>query len=82
MTIPPFSTTFNIPLSCEDCIKDVSNSLYNITGIHHVNADLKTQVVSVEGVAPPSSIVAAIKATGRDAIVRGSGTADSTTYFA
>lgn len=30
--IPPFETTFAVPLSCEDCIKDVSKSLYELEG--------------------------------------------------
>ncbi|KAJ9668037.1 copper chaperone [Coniosporium apollinis] len=75
--IPPFQTTFAVPLSCEDCIKDVSTSLYTIAGINKVDADLKKQLISVEGTAAPSAIVAAIQATGRDAILRGSGRSES-----
>lgn len=30
--IPPFETTFAVPLSCEACIKDVSKSLYELEG--------------------------------------------------
>ena len=48
-----------------------------IEGIHNVSADLKTQLVSVTGNAAPSAIVAAIQDTGRDAILRGSGKAES-----
>jgi hypothetical protein len=33
--IPSFETTFAVPLSCEDCIKDVSTSLYKLDGMHH-----------------------------------------------
>ena len=47
------------------------------TGITKVSADLQSQLVSVEGTAAPSAIVAAIEATGRDAILRGSGKSDS-----
>lgn len=75
--IPPFETTFAVPLSCEDCIKDVSASLYKLGGIDNVSADLKAQLVSVTGNAAPSAIVSAIQDTGRDAILRGSGKADS-----
>jgi len=75
--IPQFETTFAVPLSCESCIKDVSTSLYKIEGIHNVNANLKDQLISVEGTAAPSAIVAAIQDTGRDAILRGSGKSDS-----
>lgn len=42
-----------------------------------VEANLKDQLVFIEGTAPPSSIVSAIQATGRDAILRGSGTSNS-----
>lgn len=75
--IPPFETTFAVPLSCEGCIKAVSTSLYKINGIDNVSADLKSQLISVTGNAAPSAIVAAIQDTGRDAILRGSGKAES-----
>ncbi|KAK4541163.1 hypothetical protein LTR36_008237 [Oleoguttula mirabilis] len=77
MTIPPFETTFAVPLSCEDCVKAVSTSLYKLNGIHNVSADLKSQLISVTGNAAPSAIVSAIQDTGRDAILRGSGKAES-----
>ncbi|KAK4619436.1 Superoxide dismutase 1 copper chaperone [Fulvia fulva] len=76
-SIPPFETTFAVPLSCEDCIKDVSTSLYKLNGIQNVSADLKSQLISITGNAAPSSIVSAIQDTGRDAILRGSGRAES-----
>lgn len=47
-------------------------------GVTKVNANLKDQLVFIEGTAAPSSIVTAIQATGRDAILRGSGTSNST----
>jgi copper chaperone for superoxide dismutase len=75
--IPPFETTFAVPLSCEDCIKDVSSSLYQLDGIHNVFANLQDQLISITGTAAPSKIVSAIEATGRDAILRGSGKAES-----
>lgn len=46
-------------------------------GIQNVSADLANQLISVEGTAPPSAIVAAIQDTGRDAILRGSGKSES-----
>lgn len=49
-----------------------------MTGINKVEANLKDQLVFIEGTAPPSSIVTAIESTGRDAILRGSGTTNST----
>ncbi|KAF2191336.1 Cu,Zn superoxide dismutase-like protein [Zopfia rhizophila CBS 207.26] len=77
MTIPPFETTFAVPLTCEACIEDVSGSLYKLSGINKVTADLQSQLVSIEGTAAPSAIVEAIQATGRDAILRGSGKSNS-----
>ncbi|KEQ93565.1 hypothetical protein AUEXF2481DRAFT_326949 [Aureobasidium subglaciale EXF-2481] len=75
--IPPFETTFAVPLSCESCVKDVSTSLYKLPGIQNVSADLPNQLISVNGTAAPSAIVAAIQDTGRDAILRGSGKSES-----
>ena len=66
-----------MPLTCEDCIKDISQSLYKLNGIKNVEADLQSQLVSIEGTAAPSAIVAAIQSTGRDAILRGSGKPNS-----
>ncbi|KAL2218083.1 superoxide dismutase 1 copper chaperone [Thermoascus aurantiacus ATCC 26904] len=72
--IEPFKTTFAVPMTCEACVKDISDSLYKLQGIHKVEANLKDQLVLVEGTAAPSAIVSAIQATGRDAVLRGSGT--------
>lgn len=47
-------------------------------GIKKVEANLKDQLVFIEGTAPPSSIVTTIQGTGRDAILRGSGVSNST----
>ncbi|KAF2747993.1 Cu,Zn superoxide dismutase-like protein [Sporormia fimetaria CBS 119925] len=77
MTIPPFETIFAVPMTCEDCIRDISGSLHKLDGIQKVSASLKDQLVSIEGNASPSAIVAAIQETGRDAILRGSGKPDS-----
>lgn len=76
-SLTSLQTVFAVPLSCEGCIKSVSTSLYDVPGISSVKADLDSQLVSVVGTAPPSQIVAAIEATGKDAILRGSGKSDS-----
>jgi len=73
----PFQTLFAVPMTCESCVKDVSSSLYKLEGISKVEANLKDQLVSIEGTAAPSAIVSAIQATGRDAILRGSGSSNS-----
>ncbi|KAK0761780.1 LOW QUALITY PROTEIN: hypothetical protein N5P37_004579 [Trichoderma harzianum] len=96
-----FQTLFAVPLSCDGCVKSVSDSLYKLDGITKVEGNLKDQLVSVEGSAwhhehatsrhhlytsanasghaavAPSAIVEAIQATGRDAILRGSGASNS-----
>lgn len=46
-------------------------------GINKVTANLEDQLVSIVGTAAPSAIVDAIQATGRDAILRGSGKSNS-----
>ncbi|KAI8238547.1 hypothetical protein K4K55_002840 [Colletotrichum sp. SAR 10_96] len=73
----PFQTVFAVPMTCDSCVKDVSDSLYKLGGITKVEADLKDQLLSVEGTAAPSAIVDAIQATGRDAILRGSGVSNT-----
>lgn len=61
---------------------DISNILERLAnlfhaGIHNVSASLQENLISITGTVAPSSIVAAIEATGRDAILRGSGKAES-----
>ncbi|KAI1455010.1 Cu,Zn superoxide dismutase-like protein [Annulohypoxylon moriforme] len=69
----PFQTLFAVPMTCDGCVKSISDALYNLDGITKVEANLKDQLVTVEGTAAPSAIVTAIESTGRDAILRGSG---------
>jgi len=75
--IEPFETTFAVPLQCEDCVRSVSKALHGLPGILNVSANLKDQVVAVEGIAAPSAIVSTIQSTGKDAILRGSGKPNS-----
>ncbi|ROV90296.1 hypothetical protein VSDG_08147 [Cytospora chrysosperma] len=72
-----FETLFAVPMTCDGCAKDVSGALYKLDGISKVEANYKDQLVRIEGTAPPSAIVEAIEATGRDAILRGSGGSSS-----
>src|ERR1700754_1958180 len=48
-----------------------------LSGIAKIEANLKDQLFYIEGTAAPSSIVSAIESTGRDAILRGSGSSNS-----
>ncbi|KAH6684220.1 superoxide dismutase [Halenospora varia] len=72
-----FQTLFAVPMTCEACVKDISGSLFKLSGIEKVEANLKDQLVTIEGTAAPSAIVSAIQATGRDAILRGTGASNS-----
>lgn len=38
-----------MPMTCEGCVKDVSDSLYKLDGIAKVEANLQDQLVRVEG---------------------------------
>ncbi|RYC65801.1 hypothetical protein CHU98_g390 [Xylaria longipes] len=73
----PFETLFAVHMTCDSCVKSVSDALYGLDGITNVDANLKDQLVAVKGTAAPSAIVSAIEATGRDAILRGSGASNS-----
>jgi copper chaperone for superoxide dismutase len=42
-------TLFAVPLSCDGCIKAVSDSLFKIGGITNVEGDLKDQLITVKG---------------------------------
>ncbi|KAK8171011.1 superoxide dismutase copper chaperone-like protein [Phyllosticta citrichinensis] len=55
----------------------IPDELIEPIGINKVEGDLQNQLVSIEGTASPSTIVQAIQDTGRDAILRGSGAANS-----
>lgn len=36
-------------MTCEGCVKDISEALYKLDGVSNVSADLKDQLVRVEG---------------------------------
>jgi len=44
-----FQTTFAVPLSCEGCVKSVSDALYQLGGITKVEGNVKDQIILVEG---------------------------------
>lgn len=48
-TLPPRQTLFAVPLSCDGCVKSVSDALYSLGGITKVEGNLKDQLISVEG---------------------------------
>ncbi len=44
-----FQTLFAVPMTCQGCINDVSEALYNLSGVSKVEANLNDQLVSIEG---------------------------------
>lgn len=42
-------TLFAVPMTCEGCVKAVSDALYRLPGIAKVEAQLEDQLVSVKG---------------------------------
>lgn len=42
-------TLFAVPLSCDGCVKSVSDALYSLGGITKVEGNLKDQLIAVEG---------------------------------
>ncbi|KAM0283379.1 hypothetical protein ACHAQH_002502 [Verticillium albo-atrum] len=53
----PFQTLFAVHMTCDSCVKAVSDSLYQLKGITKVDANLKDQLVSVEGTGAAVSIL-------------------------
>lgn len=72
-----FETVFNVPMECESCVKSVKDALKGLNSVESYQVDLKTQTATVLGNTPPSEIVKAIQSTGKDAIIRGTGKANS-----
>lgn len=49
-----------MPLSCDGCIKAVSDSLYKLGGISNVEGNLKDQLISVKGTGKSNRAVEAV----------------------
>ena len=47
--LTPLQTLFAVPLSCDGCIKDVSEVLHKVPGISKVEGNLEEQLLSIEG---------------------------------
>lgn len=72
-----FEIVFAVPMECESCVESVTKALNPIAGIESVDVQLDSNLVVTKGTTPPSDIVRAIQATGRDAIIRGTGKPNS-----
>ena len=77
MSLPAYQATFSVPMTCDACIKDISSALKTLPGIQSADFSLSNQLLTTTSTAPPSSIISAIQSTGRPAIIRGSGGANS-----
>ena len=74
---PAYQATFSVPMTCEACTDDISGALSNVPGIQSTEFSLPDQLVTTTTTAPPSTIISAIQSTGRTAIIRGTGAANS-----
>lgn len=72
-----FEIVFAVPLECQSCVDSVSSALATVNGIEKFDVDLDRNLVTTVGSIPPSEIVKAIQASGKDAIIRGTGKPNS-----
>ena len=75
--LPAYEATFSVPITCESCTEDLSKALSRLPGIQETSFSIPSKLVTIKGTEPPSNIITAIQSTGRDAILRGSGNANS-----
>lgn len=73
----PFETVYNTSITCDSCVKSITESIMKNDGVEKVECDLPNQTVSVIANIAPSKIIESIQETGRDAIIRGVGTPNS-----
>lgn len=72
-----FTIRYAIPMKHESCARSVAAKLRAFDAVEQVDVDLPQQEAVVVGTLPPSAVVKAMQAAGRDAFVRGSGEPDS-----
>lgn len=72
-----FETVFQTPLHCQACVDSVGESLAKLEGIESYDIDLNSQVVTIKGNIPPSTVVKSLQAIGKDPVIRGSGKPES-----
>ena len=74
---PAYQATFAVPMTCKACTDDISGALSKVPGIQSTEFSLPDQLVTTTTTTPPSTIISAIQSTGRTAIIRGTGAANS-----
>ncbi|KAJ2162474.1 copper chaperone [Coemansia sp. RSA 552] len=62
-----------VDMTCQSCVDDVQQALRDVEGVDKLDISLKDKQVVVEGTVRPSTVLGAIKASGRSAVVRGTG---------
>ncbi|KAF6233745.1 hypothetical protein HO173_007957 [Letharia columbiana] len=75
--LPAYEATFSVPMHCDACIKDISGALSKLPGVQETDFSLPKQLLTTTSTTPPSAIISTIQDTGRAAILRGSGKANS-----
>ncbi|GHJ87113.1 hypothetical protein NliqN6_3515 [Naganishia liquefaciens] len=73
-----FKTEFAVDMTCQSCVSAIRSALEPLPGIESYDIDLARKQVVVTGKAAPSAVCRALKDTGRQVLVRGSGTASGT----
>lgn len=72
-----YEATYAVAMHCAACARDVRRALEPLQGVSHLAVNAQDQILSVRGTAPPSAVVAALRRSGRDAVVRGTGAPNS-----
>ena len=54
-------------MTCENCVKHVTNVLSSVEGVTSVNIDLASGIGEIKGDAPVASLIAAIEDEGYEA---------------
>lgn len=54
-------------MTCDNCVKHVTNALSSVEGVRSVKVDLASGLGKIEGDAPVASLIAAIEGEGYQA---------------
>ncbi|GMK55893.1 hypothetical protein CspeluHIS016_0209490 [Cutaneotrichosporon spelunceum] len=71
-----FKTEFAVDMTCQSCVGAVKDALQDLPGIERYDIELENKRVTITGKTPPSQLLAALKSTERQVLVRGSGAVD------
>ena len=64
--------TFEVPgMTCDHCVRSVSGELASIDGVTHVDVDLATKRVVVDGTDDVDAVRAAVDEAGYEAVIAG-----------